>query len=264
MPVARDLASLPRVLSELNARTALVTGASRGIGRAICLELARMGARVIALGRAREALDETRELVARSGGQCDVLQADLCERDWYLELDELAPRLDVLVHNAAAFAPYGSLEDVGEAEIERVLQTNVTGVVMLTRHVLPGMKARQFGRIVCIGTIAAETGTLGQAAYSTSKSALSGFVRSVAVEGARHGVTCNLVHPGLIATERIREHVADDWQRRILACNAMGRAGEPEEVAYVVGCLASPRASYVTGAVIPVTGGQALGLYARE
>jgi NAD(P)-dependent dehydrogenase (short-subunit alcohol dehydrogenase family) len=77
-------------------------------------------------------------------------------------------------------------------------------------------------------------------------------------------VTCNLVLPGLIATERVRDRIAPEWQRRILAGNAMGRAGTPEEVAYVVGCLVSPRASYVTGAVVPVTGGQAIGLYSRE
>jgi 3-oxoacyl-[acyl-carrier protein] reductase len=252
------------VTNSLQGRTALVTGAGRGIGRAIAIELADMGARVIVLGRTRERLEETREIVVAAGGVCDVLVADVCGRAWYSELDRSTAQIDVLVHNAPAFAPYGLLEHLDEADLERVLDTIVRAPLMLTRHVLGGMKQRNFGRIVGIGTIASETGAHGQVAYATAKSALGGFVRSVAAEGARHGITCNLVQPGLIATERIREAVEPEWQRRILAANAMGRAGTPEEVAHVVAMLASPRASYITGAVIPVSGGQGIGLYSRE
>jgi NAD(P)-dependent dehydrogenase (short-subunit alcohol dehydrogenase family) len=252
------------VPNELDSRTALVTGASRGIGRAIAVELAELGARVVALGRSPDELEETRKSVLAARGQCDVLVADLRERAWYAELDRLAPELDVLVHNAAAFAPRGPFERAELFKLDELLATNVTAVVALTQHVIAGMKARQFGRIVCIGTIAAETGTNGHVLYATSKSALVGFVRSVAAEGGPHGVTCNLVLPGLIATERVHQRTDADLARRVLAANATGRAGTADEVAYVVGCLASPRASYVTGAVVPVTGGQAIGLYVRE
>jgi NAD(P)-dependent dehydrogenase (short-subunit alcohol dehydrogenase family) len=158
---------------ELIARTALVTGASRGIGRAIALELARKRAHVIALGRARDALEETRRMIVKDGGKCEVLVADLSERTWHHELDRLAPEVDVVVSNAASFAPYGGLEDTRDDDIERVLAINVVAPLLVVRHVLPGMKARQFGRIVCIGTIAAETGTLGQVAYASRPKALT-------------------------------------------------------------------------------------------
>lgn len=256
-----EVESPPRPLA---GRTALVTGAGRGIGRAVSLELGRMGARVVAVGRNEENLRETCAALRAAGAEAEPIAADIRTDAFLAELRAAAGEVDVVVNNAAAFARYASLEDVDLGEVEEVLDTIVRAPLRILREVLPGMKRRGFGRIVNVGSVAAGTGALGQVAYAAAKSALVGMTRSVAAEAADSGVTCNLVEPGLIATERIAENVADIWQQRILANTAMGRAGTPQEVAAVIGFLASPAASYVTGAVIPVSGGLGIGLYARD
>ena len=253
----------PGRTAELTGRTALITGAGRGIGRACALELARMGADVVLTGRTAVHLEAAASAVRAVGVRASVLVADLREPHFPDRLADVAP-IDVLVHNAAAFAPYAPVEQLPAADIERVLDTILRAPIALTQRVVGGMKERGFGRVVAIGTIAAEAGASGQTAYSAAKAGLTGFIRSVAAESARHGVTCNLVQPGLIDTERVRERIEPEWQRRILAGVAMGRAGTAEEVASVVGFLCSPRAAYVTGASIPVSGGFGVGLYARD
>ena len=248
----------------LTGRTAVVTGAGRGIGRAIALALAQSGARVVAVGRREFALVQTCDAIAALGlAGAQPLVCDIAHAGAPAHIARAAPEVDVLVQNAAAFATYANLEDVPAAEIDAVIATNLRAPLRLLAAVLPGMKARGFGRIVHVGSIAAETGATGQVAYTATKSALIGLTRSVASETARHGITCNLVEPGLIATERIAEAVAMHWQERLLANNAVGRAGTAEEVAAAVAFLCSPAASYITGASLPVTGGQNLGLYAR-
>ncbi|HKE01140.1 MAG TPA: SDR family oxidoreductase, partial [Planctomycetota bacterium] len=185
----------------------------------------------------------------------DLRRADLADA-----LRRAAPDVDVLIHDAAAYAPYALVERADEEAGEAVLDVVVRAALRLSRHVLPGMKQRGFGRIVFVGSAAATLGASGQAAYAAAKAALSGLARSIACESARHGVTCNVVEPGLVATERIDEAVPAATRRRILEKVAAGREATPEEIAAVVAFLASPRASYVNGATIPVTGGLGLGV----
>lgn len=245
---------------ELSDRTALVTGAGRGIGRAIALELAAMGAEVVLCGRTRANLDDTASAIEREGGRSLLLVADITASEFPAKLDRVAPRIDVVVHNATSFPSYGALEDVLATEVVRVHEVAVLAPLRITAHVLGGMKERGFGRVVFLGSIVASTGAIHQAPYASAKSALSGLVKSLALECATRGVTCNLVEPGLVLTERVLDVIPQKTRDALIASTPMGRAGTAEEVAAVVGFLASRRASYVTGACIPVTGGLGLGL----
>lgn len=253
-----------RVPSAESPRRALVTGAGRGIGLAVSLALARQGWHVTLTGRDEVRLRHAAEQVRALGGQAaDVLAGDLNDEGFWRHLEASGLVVQALVHNASQPAPYGRLEALSPSAWQGTLDSVLGAGLRLANWCVPGMKAAGHGRIVFVGSAVSDLGAHGQVAYAAAKSGLRGLVRSLALEVGRHGVTCNLVEPGFIDTERTREAVATPIRAALAARSAVGRAGTPEEVAAVIAFLASPEASYLTGACLPVSGGIELGLGAH-
>ena len=249
---------------EHTGRTAVVTGAARGIGAATARALGEDGARVVLVARSAEDLEGVAEGIRSEGGDAIALAADLSGGDWLADLDGVAPEGDLLVNNAASFAPYGPLEEISPESMRAVFEVGVEGALRLTQHVMGGMKERGFGRIVSVGSVAATLGAGGQVAYATAKAALVGMTRTLAVEGGRSGVTANLLELGLVETERVESEIDPVIRERLVENTAIGRAGTPDEIARVIAFLCSEESAYITGAVIPVSGGLGLALYPEQ
>jgi len=249
---------------EHKGRTAVVTGAARGVGAGVARVLSAQGARVVLIARSEGELEELAAELRESGGEAVALAVDLTSEECLSELEALAPEVDLLVNAAASFAQYAPLEEVSSEELRSVYEVGVDGALRLTRHVLGGMKARGFGRIINIGSVVASLGGGGQVAYSTAKAALVGMTRAVAVEGGRSGVTANLLELGLVETERVAAKIDPVIQERLIENTPVGRSGSVEEIARVVAFLCSTESSYITGAVLPVSGGLGLGLYREQ
>jgi 3-oxoacyl-[acyl-carrier protein] reductase len=240
----------------LNGGVALVTGGSRGIGRAIVAILASAGMNVTFTYRENAAA--AAEVVALDPGQritaapLDVRDAVACTA-LVESVAERRDRIDLLVNNAGVIRdnPVTILED---EDIRLVLETNVTGAFNMTRAVAPHMISRRAGKIVNISSVAGEKGGRGQTNYAASKGALNAFTRSLAVELAPRGINVNAVAPGVIETEMsrdVRERAPQEVQSRIL----LRRVGQPAEVAYAVWFLASRYSDYITGQILHVDGG---------
>lgn len=245
----------------MSAPVALVTGATEGIGRAIAERLAADGFRVALVARRRDVLEEVREALAARGCEARVLAADLTDVESLGRLEEALRAwpepVAVLVNNAGAGGPYQPLVDVSAAEWHHLVALNLTAAFRLTQHVLPGMAAAGWGRIINIASSFALASGPGSSVYTTVKHGLAGLTRSVAVEWGDKGITSNAVCPGFIETRMLETlRTADpEAHARLAGRIPARRLGRPEDVAEVVSFLASTRADYINGALLPVDGG---------
>lgn len=243
---------------DLSGRVALVTGASRGIGRATALALAGQGAQVLVgyhQGAAEAA--EVVETVTSAGGTAQAVQLDVgcmaeAERTVAAAAKRLG-RLDILVANAGITAD-GLLPRMTEEALDRVWAVNVKGAMACARAALRPMMRARFGRIVLLSSVSAEMGNAGQAAYASSKAAIIGLGKTLAREYASRSITANVVAPGLIETDMTRD-MPTRVREMALQAIPLGRPGAPEEVGAAVVYLCSEEAGYVTGQVLRVNGG---------
>ena len=241
---------------DLSGRIALVTGASRGIGKAIAAKLAAQGAHVLAAARGENAKPVADEIVA-AGGRAEPIALDItepgaCEAAVAGALGRHG-RIDILVNNAGITKDQLLLR-MKRDDWDAVLATNLTANFGLTQAVLKPMLKQRGGRIVSISSVVGQAGNAGQANYAASKAGIIGFSKAVALEVASRGITVNVVAPGLIDTDMTRaitNSAHEEWASRI----PLKRLGSPEDIAAAVCFLASDEASYITGQVLAVNGG---------
>ena len=266
---------------DLSGRVAFVTGGSRGLGRADALTLGRAGADVVIadiqvesdegkeaerygpLAQAARAqglvfAEATAQEICDLGRRAAAVKCDVTDRT---QVDEAIRRtleefgsVDILVNNAGTLDHVGQIGDQRPDLWERDLKVNLSGAFNCSQAVWPQMKERGWGRIVNMASVAGTLGGFGQASYSTTKAGLLGLTRTLALEGARHGITCNAIVPGIIGTEAFHFGNAD-MNERMIRRTAMRRPGEPQDIANAIAFLCSDLASYITGVGLNVSGG---------
>lgn len=243
-------------MKRFEGRRALVTGASRGIGEAVALRLAREGAAVIAAARTAADLDRVVGEITAAGGTATALPLDLSSSESIEAAAKSALSggpVDVLVNNAGVTDDNLVLRMSREAW-DRVIGINLTGAFLLTQALVKSMVRKRYGRIVNVTSVVGLMGNAGQANYAASKAGLIGFTKSVARELASRNVTCNAVAPGFIATA-MTEKMTEEARQALSAQIPLGRLGQASDVASAVAYLASEEAAYVTGHVLNVSGG---------
>ena len=243
-------------MMDLSERVALVTGASRGIGRAIAQALAKQGATVVAAARGANARAVAEEIVA-AGGRAEFATADVAAPGSAEEavggVIGRHGRIDILVNNAGITRDQLMLR-LKREDWDAVIATNLTAAFALTQAAIKHMIRQRSGRIISISSVVGQAGNAGQANYAASKAGLIGFSKAVALEVASRGITVNVVAPGLIETDMTKAmtgQAREGWENRI----PLKRLGTPEDVAAAVCFLASQEASYITGQVLAVNGG---------
>jgi len=248
-------------MSTLQGRTALVTGASQGIGRACAVALALAGARVALAARNEAKLNEAAAEIAGAGGSAAVFALDIASEDSIKACAKAAiahfGSVEILVNNAGITRDTLTLR-MKRADWDDVLHTNLTGTFLMTQALLSPMLKARWGRIINISSVVGETGQAGQANYAASKAGLIGLTKSLARELASRNITANAIAPGYIETAMTA--VLDEKQRAaMLAQIPLGRAGTDAEIAAAVRFLASDDAAYITGHVLDVNGGMYMG-----
>ena len=244
-------------MSDLSDHVALVTGASRGIGRNVAEDLARCGATVAVAARSLSAIEECAEAIRRNGGDSLAVQMDISNPDQIgdgiAQIRERFGKIDILVNNAGIVRD-NLLLRMKEEEWRTVLSTNLDGVYYATKAVIGGMIRQRFGRVINITSVVAQMGNAGQTNYVASKSGLIGFTKALARELGGRNVTVNAVAPGFIETDMTRD-LPEKTRSELEASIPLRRLGNVEDVAFGVRFLASKEAGYITGHVLNINGG---------
>jgi 3-oxoacyl-[acyl-carrier protein] reductase len=243
---------------DLSNKTAIVTGASQGIGETIAIEMAKSGAIVFCLARNKEALDTTIKKITENGGKATAFSCDISNNDDFksiiLNIVKDYGSIDILVNNAG-ITKDNLLMRMSDDQWDDVLNINLKGSFTCIRSVIKHMMKKKFGRIINITSIVGITGNAGQANYAASKSGLIGLTKSIAKEVASRGITANCVAPGWIETS-MTDQLSTEVKNKFLSQIPTGKIGQSKDIANAVIFLASDEAEYITGQTITVDGGR--------
>ena len=245
----------------LDGKIALVTGASRGIGRAIAIELAKEGATVaINYAGNKTAAEEVKNIITEMGGKAMIIQADVSDENSAMNMVEEVIKefggIDILVNNAGITRD-GLFIRMKEDDWNAVINTNLTGIFNCTKVAAKYIMKKRSGKIINMSSVSGIMGNAGQTNYAAAKAGVIGFTKSLAREMASRGITVNAVAPGFIATD-MTAAMPEKAQEHVLASIPLGKMGEPKDIANAVLFLASDKASYITGQVIHVDGGMVM------
>jgi 3-oxoacyl-[acyl-carrier protein] reductase len=243
---------LPEAYASLEGKRALITGAARGIGRAIAAELKSAGAEVLCCDL--PGTSENDEVAKEVGGR--ALYADVTKADEVEKLIAEAGEIDILINNAGITRD-GLLARMSEEDWRAVIDVNLTSVFLMCHAAIRGMMKRRAGAIVNLSSVVGLHGNFGQTNYAASKAGILGFTKSLAREAGTRGVRVNAVAPGYIET-RLTDVLSDEVKQKMLASTSLGRFGQPEDIARAVRVLCSDEAAFITGEVLVVDGGMAM------